>query len=162
MKKEIAAGVKNVAQEHHRQNRLAYARKLVDAMQTLSEAVAAKQRLEAEDAVRGREVVAQARKGAKVANVRGQLEFMHPSSPQCMALRSAILVVYEQPLSDLMTATASAATMSTSGGGAASPVTSAVSSASLTPSSGTLSGFSGVGGGGAALDTVNGIGDVRI
>ena len=72
---------KKVAQEHHRQKRLAYAEKLVDAVQTLSEAVAAKQRLEAEAAVRGREVSAQARKDAEIVNLRGQLEFAHPSSP---------------------------------------------------------------------------------
>ena len=50
-------------------------------MKTLSEAVAAKQRLEAEAAVRGREVAAQARKNAEIANLKGQMEFAHPSSP---------------------------------------------------------------------------------
>ena len=163
VKKEIATVVKNVAQEHHWQKRLAYTGKLVDAVQTLSEAVAAKQCLDAEAVFRGRELATQARKDANITNLRGQLEFTHPSSPQCMALRSAILVVYEQPLSDFMAATALAATTPTSGGGAASPVTSAVtSSAPVTPASSTQPGFSGVSGGGVASNTVDGTGDVRV
>ena len=151
VKKEIAAVGKNVAQERHRQKRLAYAEKLVDAVLTLSEAVAAKQRLEAEAAVRGCEVAAQARKNAEIANLRGKMEFAHPSSPQYMELRSAILAVYQQPVSDFMAATASAATTPTSGSGAAPPATSAVTSpATYCTAFGTLPGFSGGGGGGAA------------
>ncbi|CAM9731191.1 unnamed protein product, partial [Pylaiella littoralis] len=67
---------------------------------------------------------AESRKQRKVNNMRGQLEFSEVGSAQYYELRAAIMAVYQQPLSDFMEATPSAATTPSPEAGSSTPATS--------------------------------------
>ncbi|CAN0085693.1 unnamed protein product [Pylaiella littoralis] len=162
VKKETAAVHANVAQEKFRQQRMGQTEKLVEAVQTLSDAVVAKQRLDEEAAGRAREMAAEQRRATKIKNLKGEYELSDPESAEYFALRAALRFTFRQPLTDFLDNPASAATTPASGAGGASPPTSGVAlSAAAMPALAAMPGFSMVGGDGAASSAV-GTGEVAI
>ncbi|CAM9263997.1 unnamed protein product, partial [Pylaiella littoralis] len=108
VKKETAAVHANVAQEKFRQQRMGQTEKLVGAVQTLSDAVVAKQRLDEEAAGRAREMAAEQRRATKIKNLKGEYELSDPESAEYFALRAALRFTFRQPLTDFLDNPASA------------------------------------------------------
>ncbi|CAN0408620.1 unnamed protein product [Pylaiella littoralis] len=161
VKKEIAAVHANVVQETLRQGRMGHIEELVGAVQTLSNAVVAKKRLDEEAACRARERAAEDRGATKIRNLRGEYEFAIPEFAEYFALRAALLFAYRQPLTDFLDNPASAATTPASGAGGASPPTLGVAlSPAATPPFAAMPGFSMVGDGTAS--SAVGSGEVAI
>ncbi|CAN0319713.1 unnamed protein product [Pylaiella littoralis] len=95
--------------------------KLVGAVQTLSDAVVAKQRLDEEAAGRAREMAAEQRRATKIKNLKGEYELSDPESAEYFALRAALRFTFRQPLTDFLDNPASAATTPASGAGGLPP-----------------------------------------
>ncbi|CAN0334663.1 unnamed protein product, partial [Ectocarpus sp. 4 AP-2014] len=138
VKKETAAVAAANAQLQARRVQETNTGKLVTAVEALSAAVVSRQSLDEEAAGRARLADAREAKKAKIADLKGILEYA-PSEQKKMELRAAIMAAYEQPDSYFLAKPISAATPP--GAGAALRT-----SASTPPAAATLASTAGVGG----------------
>ena len=150
VKREATAAVGSAVLEKYREDKLEHAKKLIDVVTKLSDAIASKDLLD-------REAAANARRATAIENLKGQLEFAPVDSPQYHALRSAIINMYQKPLSSFVIDPAIAATATAP----AAPAT-ATATSSAVPASNDVSATSVDGGAGAASGVVNGVGFARI
>ncbi|CAB1096708.1 unnamed protein product [Ectocarpus sp. CCAP 1310/34] len=143
--KETAAVAAANAQLQARRVQETNTGKLVTAVEALSAAVVSRQSLDEEAAGRARLADAREAKKAKIADLKGMLEYA-PSEQKTMELRAAIMAAYEQPDSYFLAKPISAATPP--GAGAALRT-----SASTPPAAATRASTAGVGGSPAPMSS---------
>lgn len=117
IKRERALVAQNAAHESYRQKRLQQSENLITAVETLTTAAVARQKIYEEVAARNRdiaardrEVAARNRKMARIADMKGQLELLPQDSPPYLAIRAAILTLYQTPDSAFMQASVAVGT----------------------------------------------------
>lgn len=145
VKRERAAIALNAQQEVFRQKRLNHSEKMLKAVEALTANSALRNQREEEAAARRlqreEEAAARNRKLAKIEDLKGQLGFLPENSPQYMAVRAAIVALYQTPDCAFIQPVASSATPAPAVAGP--PVAVAAASAMGPPPN--LPGFSGGG-----------------